>query len=164
MVSKGFIWFPPCTIHHTAEKLLLLCLQPSSSLSEQKAFFYSTLQPPVFKLNLQGTMRFCFNVYLFIKTFKLSKCVVRLKSVTPNSSNSRAKGDFKKKAASALLLLPSALLSSFSWSIDTTHRTWMFILFFCHSAKRLSNEIILGGCKSYNMRLGLLTWKTRKLH
>lgn len=34
-------------------------------------------------------------------------------------------------------------------------------LFFCHRAKRLPNEISLGGCKSYNMRLALLTSQTR---
>lgn len=40
--------------------------------------------------------------------------------------------------------------------VNTTIRTWMFLLLFCHRAKRLPNEISLGGCKSYNMRLALV--------
>lgn len=44
---------------------------------------------------------------------------------------------------------------------DTTYRTWTLSPLLCHGAKRLPNEISLGGCKSYNMRLALLTPQTR---
>lgn len=44
---------------------------------------------------------------------------------------------------------------------DTTYRTWTLSPVLCHGAKRLPNEISLGGCKSYNMRLALLTSQTR---